>query len=659
MLGSFKDWADALMTSIKEIKGTAYWYSTGTAGSLESLRQDLGNTVVTGRGKISHSDTTAGQINWEDDINLRIIGSDLKYTIKENLNSSHIILDEDEAAYVSLIRNIDVTPNLIFVNSSVFVESVGSVSWTTGLEPGDWVKISSDPDSKYYEIDSVINGYSVNLVDPFAGTSTGPSGAKAKYSYGYYETSASPSTDRHIRVANRKEVPSGDNVFWLFLRSDNGGSIPRVYIRFMGSELQQGEDRQISDNQTLEVLQYIGSPLESATEPQYVSALNPGSVKEIREITVGDASTISSNEYFLISSSSDARLYYVWFNKDGSGVDPEVPGADAGLEVNILTGDTDEDVANALSAVLNGTFFEDFYAYPGITPDIVIVENTSAGECADAVNFDVGAPFSITTTQQGTGLGNHVIVDGDNLTLAIKKLDRSLASLLIALDDPSYEEFVDIVASGEIPPDSLDGPISSGTLIQLPLHSRISNIPYEYTVGQGRLEVRLNGVFLRLGDDWNEVGVPESTSDQIEILLDLEAGDVLSFRASVGGGGGGAGGGVGPQGPPGPAGPTGADGADAIGGPVAISTKNSNYTVTTSDNVLLADCSGGPVTFTLPPAASATGQVFFFKKIDSSSNAMNIQGDGSELIDDLNTQSTMTQWESFTMVTNGTQYYII
>src|SRR5690606_34916370 len=102
MLGNLKDWMNAVMTNLQEIKGTTYWYSQSSSGSLESLRQDLGNTVITGRGQISHSIDTAGLMNWDEDINIRVIGSRLSYTLTANPSSTDITLGEEEVAYIRL-----------------------------------------------------------------------------------------------------------------------------------------------------------------------------------------------------------------------------------------------------------------------------------------------------------------------------------------------------------------------------------------------------------------------------------------------------------------------------------------------------------------------------------------------------------------------------
>jgi hypothetical protein len=86
--------------------------------------------------------------------------------------------------------------------------------------------------------------------------------------------------------------------------------------------------------------------------------------------------------------------------------------------------------------------------------------------------------------------------------------------------------------------------------------------------------------------------------------------------------------------------------------------KTSNYTVTAQDGFLLANCTTGAITFTLPPAATSGGFVLYFKKIDSTINAMIIQANGAELIDGSNTVSTIIQYEAWTLMCDGTQWWI-
>jgi len=66
---------------------------------------------------------------------------------------------------------------------------------------------------------------------------------------------------------------------------------------------------------------------------------------------------------------------------------------------------------------------------------------------------------------------------------------------------------------------------------------------------------------------------------------------------------------------------------------VVWSTKTANYTIVPNDSGIAVDATSGNITISLPSAASVIGKVFHIKKIDSSSNTVTIDPDGSDTID--------------------------
>ena len=436
MILNLKEWMDAVMSSIKELKGTSYWYSTNIGGSTANLRADLGNTIFTSRGFVEHSNSTPGRVTWSQDVFIRVVGSRVFYKIEAHPSpGSNVTLAEDQAAYINLVRGVTVAPNLIFSAGSPIVTSVGTVSWTTGLEAGDWIKLASDDDTKYYQISSVDSLSQITLTENFAGTSTGSTGAKAQYSWGVYRTAASPSTDRHVRIALRKDVPSNENMFWLFLRSDNTDSVARVYARFAGQELEQGERIDVNDNSAKQITEYIGSLGETDSSPLYSRSwdlpLKRANVAEVTSITLPAASSITSGQYFTINSGSTTQYilgsstdvsnkYYVWFNKASAGGNPG-PFGRTPIQVNIGASDTSTQVAEAVRSAINAV--TDFTATRSSA--VVTVTNTRAGYTNDAANVNVSG-ISISTTTQGFGFPNYYVVDSSNLTLGIKSLDEGL-----------------------------------------------------------------------------------------------------------------------------------------------------------------------------------------------------------------------------------------
>ncbi len=90
-----------------------------------------------------------------------------------------------------------------------------------------------------------------------------------------------------------------------------------------------------------------------------------------------------------------------------------------------------------------------------------------------------------------------------------------------------------------------------------------------------------------------------------------------------------------------------------------VTTKTVSYTATISDSVLLGDASGGAFTFTLPTAVGIAGREYVFKKIDSSANAVTIDGDGTETIDGATTYDLTSQYQFIRIVSDGANWLII
>jgi hypothetical protein len=90
---------------------------------------------------------------------------------------------------------------------------------------------------------------------------------------------------------------------------------------------------------------------------------------------------------------------------------------------------------------------------------------------------------------------------------------------------------------------------------------------------------------------------------------------------------------------------------------LTVVSKTSAYTITSSDDLILSDSSGGAFTLTLPSAASNSGKIFYIKKIDSSANGVVVARAGSDTIDGATSYTLSTQWESITLISNGSGWY--
>lgn len=100
-------------------------------------------------------------------------------------------------------------------------------------------------------------------------------------------------------------------------------------------------------------------------------------------------------------------------------------------------------------------------------------------------------------------------------------------------------------------------------------------------------------------------------------------------------------------------GDTGATGASTI----STVTKTGNYTLTSTDDVVLGDTTSGTITITLPTAVGVT-KLFSIKKI-TSANTLNIATTSSQTIDGSTTIAITAQNESITMASNNSNWSVI
>jgi hypothetical protein len=91
-------------------------------------------------------------------------------------------------------------------------------------------------------------------------------------------------------------------------------------------------------------------------------------------------------------------------------------------------------------------------------------------------------------------------------------------------------------------------------------------------------------------------------------------------------------------------------------GYLAVVTVSSNTTLTNGDDVVLVNASAGSRTITLP--SPALGKVFHIKKIDSTLNSVQVSTT-SGLIDGNSSKILPYQYDSVTIVNNGTDFYLI
>ncbi len=696
-IGNMKDFFDALMTEIKLMKGTAYWYSENVGGSTYRLRQDTTNLTVTGKGTVSHDLATPGLLNWSDDFYLNFIGGRLRYTIKANAAGADCTLSDNQVAYVKLIRGVNIAPNLVFINGNAIVTSVGSVDWTADLQAGDFIKNASEGDEKYYQIDTVDNLFQVTLTETFQELDSGLSGYDAQYAFGEYEVNASPSTDRHVYIGSRGSVtepaiPFGEDYFWIFSRQDNASSVAKVFVRPLGGgELEQGEDKEISDNTSLDLLSYVGSTSESDQDPSYTS-LAIGAKTGTQNYNSVDGENLTVRASKLTAMMADkAQDRNIIFAPTLNYIDNTTNGADQDLTFTHSSGfPTLEVIMNSSPA--NGT----------ITLDGTL--SLAVGEAA-YFSADRNSAFSIANMAALTIVNiTNVPLDENTFVFALRDTTTSVhlwdgtelfvgrnltqAAMSEVIDSNAYDEPLIIVAGSPADDNEFQGPVVPNTIMPLPNDSRDGDVVQGYIVGKGLLELKLNGQELISTIDYDEVGTPGDVATTFKILIDLEVDDRLTLRIDTAGGYFGVG--LGGGGEINTASNVGGEnevfrnkmGVDltfrtiragvnmdvqTVGdmidinnyGSYSVASKTLDANLTLLENVILNDATAGDITLTLPLASTASGKIYNIKKTDASANNVIIDGNGAETIDGAATLSTNTQYESFTVVCDGAAWFII
>lgn len=610
---TFKDWMDAIMTEIKAMKGSAYWYSPGSSSLpgvnlLDSWFDAVGSSL-TGVGRFEHDNALPGKLTWTSDLYIRSIVGPLTYTIA----ASNITLTDKQVAYLLLVRNQDFQPanTFTFTNGSNIVTATANVS---GIVAGDWIKFDGHDLGKWQKVQSVV-GTTVTLTANYLGANAIGKALRAQGTY-------------TMTVANPDSVPADANVFWLARRDDN--AVPSSIIDTAGNS---GAQR-TSDIATIKTTTPHGLQIGQTVG---ITGVTPSSFNIVGEIlTVPSATTFT-----LLNPGADIG-----------------PGVAGGGQVSVR-------------ASIFLRYFGELAQGEERQIDDNAVQNLLQFVGSES-ETDTTPPYTITPN----ALSPYQFTTNNNLTQAISAITGNVNGILTALDQPVYDETIEIVISGATG-NQLNGPVPSGTTITIPTNSRLTGSPQQfYVVGKGTLQVFVNGQYLAVfgyANGWSEVGAPLSNSDEIVINQQLEVGDLITFRIGATGG---------PQsgslGAPDddfftlPA-ESAASGADyvliydasasayrkqlrsdfltGVDGSLAINNISSNTTLTPTSKqteVNRVDATSGNITITLPSAAAWLGKVYHTKKLDATGNSV-ILNPGSDTIDGASSLSFNVQYQSYSL----------
>ena len=247
---TLKQWMDAIMTKVKELGGTTYWYEDTTTFSLYQLFHDALATAWKSKGTYTHSSATPGQLSWSEDLYVKSMESPVDIVIR---TSGPITLANEQVAFLNLVRNVPINTldePVSFSTGTVTQggNSYGFVNTATGatglfaeLKRGDWIKKATDDDTLYLQVREFYNAAqspgpiagaitsagaarSIILSSPYTGTPSPVGGDRARYEKGEYFAS-------DIQIVNRNNnllSAAGGNMMWFAQRSDTRMSIASI-----------------------------------------------------------------------------------------------------------------------------------------------------------------------------------------------------------------------------------------------------------------------------------------------------------------------------------------------------------------------------------------------------------------------------------------------
>jgi hypothetical protein len=92
--------------------------------------------------------------------------------------------------------------------------------------------------------------------------------------------------------------------------------------------------------------------------------------------------------------------------------------------------------------------------------------------------------------------------------------------------------------------------------------------------------------------------------------------------------------------------------------PIVTVTTNTTLDADDDGYTVLVDATSGNLTITLPLAADANERRYCIKKIDASGNTVTLDGNGAELIDGAANYVLSVQYQSVTVHSNGTAWWV-
>jgi len=353
-----------------------------------------------------------GPIQWNKDIFVKGIVGDRYFRVPQtalatgtalanrfNINglTGTAFLQDGEVAYINLERggltsngdSYEMSGSFTIIGATPPVDEAGSP-----LVSGDFVRFESDSEARWlriagtYGVPVLTNTFILESDNGQPPTQDQRPAATGRLIY-------AKTTYDEVIVKPHWEVTPSPDIYWLAVRRDNGSAKSKIY--FKGLELEQGETREINDNELSNHLIYTGAKTEAAINPNYTVIDSTGNYGPSQSLVVG--SNIED---------IDVKTKQITFNE----------GPELGFEA--------EDKLT--------------FTHPVSSLPITYIINFLISSRTVVVKEDIS---DLTLSQDVLFIrDNYKIEDADNLTLAVRKSDRESARINTSLERPVYDESV-------------------------------------------------------------------------------------------------------------------------------------------------------------------------------------------------------------------------
>jgi hypothetical protein len=231
---TLKEWMDTVMTKLRELGGTVYWYEDTSTYSLISNFLDSVATAFKSKGAWLHDSSTPGLLTWTEDVNIKIASDPRTYIVR----SGNKTLADEQVLYIPMVRKqpFNVTDEQVdWISGQSYINTIGgAVGLFANLSKGDYVKKINDSNDKYLRVEefydsislggsvtSAANAKSVRLSGNYLGSTLSE---KGRYDKGVYQPADLIVSDRNQAAISN----IGGNFHWMAMRSDTIQSVASI-----------------------------------------------------------------------------------------------------------------------------------------------------------------------------------------------------------------------------------------------------------------------------------------------------------------------------------------------------------------------------------------------------------------------------------------------